>query len=105
LDHFQAAHFVASNESENALFSSALVEWQNIFDLCIALWGKLSDDDGGGGGRDSHEATMMRRDAFSKWLENVVEGSVSEDLRKAQTSGDHIDQVTIYVLRRSRQNT
>ena len=46
-----------------------------------------------GGRQDSHEITMLRREAFSKWLESVVETDVREDVRKAQTTGDHIDQV------------
>ena len=88
---------MASYEGESPVFNAALVECQNVFDLCIALWGKLSvDDDDEAGGRrklDSHEVTMMRREAFSKWMENVVERSVNEDLRKARASGDHVDQV------------
>ncbi len=93
--NLQAAHLVASSEGDNRLFNAALLEWQHVWDLCIALWGKLSVDGDAeeGGKQDSHEMTMLRRDAFSKWLENVVETSVQEDLRKTQTSGDHIDQV------------
>ena len=38
-------------------------------------------------------------EAFSKWLENVVAEDVQEDVQKAQTTGDHIDQVgkSLYV--------
>ena len=54
---------------------------------------QLTIDGDDAGGRDSHEVTMMRRKAFSSWLENVVEKNVDEDLRKAQTNGNHIDEV------------
>ena len=91
----QAAQLVASSESENRSFLTSLKEAQHIWDLCVALWGKLNidEDEEGGGKQDSHKVTMMRREAFSKWLENVVAEDVQEDVQKAQTSGDHIDQV------------
>ena len=99
----QAAHLVASYEGESSLFNAALTECQNVFDLCIALWGKLGDDGDddereSGGRRDSHEATMMRREAFSRWLENVVESGVNDDIRKARASGDHVDQVPSHFI-------
>jgi hypothetical protein len=87
---------VASYEGGNPAFAAALAEWQNIWDLCLALWGHLDVDGDApeeGGHADSHEVTMRRREAFSKWLENVAENAVDADLRKAQSSGNHIDQV------------
>ena len=76
------------------------------------MWGKLSvDAEEEGGRQDSHEITMLRREAFSKWLETVVEADVTEGVRKAQTSGNHIDQVglkpdsLIYVDTRGNSHT
>jgi len=91
----QAAQLVSACESENRSFATSLKETQHIWDLCVALWGKLTidEEEEGGGKQDSHKVTMMRREAFSKWLENVVAEDVQNDVQKAQTTGDHIDQV------------
>lgn len=41
-----------------------------VWSLCMALWGEQEDLENING--DDHIAIMLRRDLFSKWLENVV---------------------------------
>ena len=48
-------------------------------------------------GPDSHEVTMLRREAVSEWLREVVAPSVREDVRRAKMRGNtaagNVDQV------------
>ena len=81
-----------------------------MWDLCLALWGRLrvivpedEPDDGDSRpqrGPDSHEVTMLRREAVSEWLREVVRPSVREDVRSAKMRGGNsgnVDQV-IYIM-------
>ena len=81
-----------------------------MWDLCLALWGRLrgltpEDEDDGGESRpqrgpDSHEVTMLRREAVSEWLKEVVAHSVREDVRWAKAtggSGSNVDQILAHL--------
>ena len=75
----------------------ALKEAKVMWDLCLALWGRLrgivaeEEQDGETRlqrGPDSHEVTMLRREAVSEWLREVVSPSVREDVRRAKMMGN-----------------
>ena len=66
-----------------------------MWDLCLALWGRLrgvtaedeEEESRPQRGPDSHEVTMLRREAVSEWLREVVAPSVREDVRRAKARG------------------
>ena len=66
-----------------------------MWDLCLALWGRLrgvtmeedEEESRPQRGPDSHEVTILRREAVSEWLREVVAPSVREDVRRAKTRG------------------
>lgn len=43
--------------------------------------------------QDTHKTTMDRKEALTKWLENVTLDSVKNDLQKARSSSDALDEV------------
>ena len=87
-----------------------------MWDLCLSLWGRLrgvtaedeEHDDGEARlqrGPDSHEVTMLRREALSEWLREVVAPSVREDVRRAKmrggntsaAAGGNVDQILAHL--------
>ncbi|XP_057338404.1 nuclear pore complex protein Nup98-Nup96 [Microplitis mediator] len=74
-DHCGLSQEIANNLTTEHLSSYAADIWQ----LCVALWGNLpalqSDSD-----KQSHSHVMIRREAFSDWLKNVVEDTVQHEL-------------------------
>lgn len=76
----EATRHVAMQDTAEEKFGRALKEIKCIWDLCSALWGHLEDrreeaDAGQDYGPDSHEVTMLRREAVSTWLEDIVDTS------------------------------
>ncbi len=67
-------------------FGLALKETKRVWDLCVALWGRLHDqeEDMATYGQDTHEVTMQRKEAFSTWLEEAVAPQVAEDVRRCR---------------------
>lgn len=58
----------------------------NVWSLCVALWGyqeELEDIS-----NDDHVAIMLRRDLFSKWLENTV--SDKESMKKIDSEVNYL---------------
>ncbi|XP_015116191.1 nuclear pore complex protein Nup98-Nup96 [Diachasma alloeum] len=51
----------------------------DVWQLCVALWGKLPHIDPDTS-PESHEYVMIRREAFGDWLKEVVESSVQNDI-------------------------
>ena len=89
------------SQSTSKEFSIALREAKHVWDLMVALWGRLpfamdqpNEEDmevtesGGVEGTcnatDSHEITMRRKEALSAWLEAVVEFKIKEDFKSAK---------------------
>ncbi|PNF16103.1 Nuclear pore complex protein Nup98-Nup96 [Cryptotermes secundus] len=65
-----------------------------VWKLCVALWGNLPDLDADS---NSHQNVMLRREAVSKWLEDVVQQKVrqetaalSDESSKTQDKEHHI---------------
>ena len=52
------------------------------FSLMVALWGRVEDVTGEET-LDTHDITMTRRDAVSKWLESVVGVKAKKDMETA----------------------
>lgn len=61
--HFEVA-------TENAKFEDFGRLCVTVWSLCVALWGEQEDLENIN--TDDHVAVMLRRELFSKWLENVV---------------------------------
>jgi len=69
--------------SETSLEWSQWVEGTSqVWDLMVALWGRLEDCTGEET-VETHKITMARREAVSKWLEKVVGKKTREDMEKA----------------------
>jgi nuclear pore complex protein Nup98-Nup96 len=69
--------------NETSLEWSQWVEYTNqVWDLMLALWGRL-DDCTGEETVETHKITMARREAVSKWMERVVGRKTKEDMEKA----------------------
>ncbi len=95
--HVQEATAQLARETEcEERFGRALRESKVTWDLCLALWGRLrNQDELDRSGPDSHEVTMLRREALSKWLSDVVGPAVREDVRQAKLAGNDLQQVLI----------
>ena len=87
------------------IFSIALEEAKQVWDLMVALWGHLPylNEDNGENmelgeewqekmaediGIDSHEVTMRRKEALSDWLKTVVEYKMKEHINEAKQDSD-----------------
>lgn len=53
-----------------------------FFSLLVALWGRV-EDVSGEENLETHDITMTRREAISKWLEEVVSPCAKRDIDKA----------------------
>jgi nuclear pore complex protein Nup98-Nup96 len=86
----EASAQLAKEDEAEERFGRALKENKVIWDLCLSLWGRLREEEEvvGGGGQDTHEITMLRREALSKWLREVVATSVRDDIRQVKLRGD-----------------
>ena len=74
-------------------FGRALREVRRVWDLCVALWGRLEEQDIFAFGPDSHEVTLLRREAVSRWLAEAVAPEAERDLRRAAEGGDAVGEV------------
>ncbi|KAG8284509.1 Nuclear pore complex protein Nup98-Nup96 [Homalodisca vitripennis] len=63
--------------------SAFLLTSRQIWELCVALWGNISDLDSHE--PNSHHCVMERRNAVSEWLQNTVRDKVYQDLQQDTT--------------------
>merc|ERR1719206_830948 len=60
----------------------------------MALWGKLEgtcdeeEEEPASTGLETHDVTMRRKEALSKWLESAVEATAEECVRAAKSRGN-----------------
>ncbi|XP_043467804.1 nuclear pore complex protein Nup98-Nup96 [Leptopilina heterotoma] len=52
----------------------------DVWRLCVALWGNLPDIDYKFDDKEGHKSVMVRKEAFSEWLQSVVEKPVKARL-------------------------
>ncbi|XP_050452741.1 nuclear pore complex protein Nup98-Nup96 [Cataglyphis hispanica] len=52
-----------------------------VWTLCVALWGKYTDQDMTSNANEEHYNVMMRREAVSEWLKNVVQKTVEQEIK------------------------
>ena len=73
---------------------------KQVLDLMVALWGRLRPfdndedmDDEIDKVQDCHKTTMDRKEAVTRWLENVTKDSIKEDLESAKNRSDKCDEI------------
>lgn len=52
-----------------------------VWTLCVALWGNYTDQDTTNSTNEEHYNVMMRREALSEWLKNVVQQTVEQEIK------------------------
>lgn len=86
IDALQLHHKLAAENFNEFPLSEFHKISLNVWSLCVALWGyqeELEDIS-----NDDHVAIMLRRDLFSKWLENTV--SYKESMKRADTEVNYL---------------
>ncbi len=88
--HAQEAAKQASDSGSSASsdFVRTLEECQRTWDLCVALWGRLEEQDLFAYGQDSHQVTMLRKEALSRWLSKAVAPMAEADVSAAVLKKD-----------------
>lgn len=82
----QEHYKVAMQNSQSNDFDKFCV---TVWSLCVALWGEQEDLENLN--LDDHMAIMLRRELFSKWLENVV--AEKDSLQSNASDSDYLDQL------------
>ncbi len=89
----QLSDAAAAGSSTSAAMSRRLRESKSVWDLCLALWGRIDEQDIFGYGPDSHETTMLRRERVSTWLRGAVAPAAEADAKKAALASDKVGAV------------
>lgn len=51
-----------------------------VWTLCVALWGNYTDQDMTNNANEEHYNVMVRREAVSEWLKNVVQKTIEREI-------------------------
>uniref|UniRef100_A0A646QCP4 Nuclear pore complex protein Nup98-Nup96 n=1 Tax=Hemiscolopendra marginata TaxID=943146 RepID=A0A646QCP4_9MYRI len=66
--------------------------WQQVWNLCVALWGRIPDLDLDQDKENTHANRMARRKAFSEWLQSVSSEKISKEIEE-DGGQDHLNAI------------
>lgn len=69
------------NIAERSFRQYASIVWT----LCVALWGNYTDQDMTNNANEEHYNVMVRREAVSEWLKNVVQKTVEREINNVDS--------------------
>lgn len=70
------------NDEHHSIAERSFRQYASIvWTLCVALWGHYSDQDMISNANEEHYNVMVRREAVSEWLKNVVQKTVEQEIK------------------------
>lgn len=79
------------NDEQRSIAERSFRQYASIvWTLCVALWRNYTDQDMTNNANEEHCNVMVRREAVSEWLKNVVQKTVEQEIKNVRNSHEKI---------------